>query len=76
MLKFNLCIVEGKCRCKECAFHFGSVRTDARASFGLMDFPVVNITSLFLGKREPDKLCVYMYKVTQDDFVHFKVGTK
>lgn len=78
MLKFNLCIVEGKCHCKVVAFHFSFVHTDARASFALIDVAIANITSYyFIGDRQPDKaphLIKNRYIVnlfTQDYFVHF-----
>lgn len=53
------------------AFHFSSVRTAARASFGLTVFPVVNITSLYFVGRKSQISCVCMYIFTQDDFAHF-----
>lgn len=56
MQKLNLCIVEGKRHCEVWAFHFSSVRTGARASLGLMDFPVVNLTScVFIAEKQPDE---------------------
>lgn len=77
MQKLNLCIVEGKRHCEVWAFYFSSVRTGARASFGLMDFPVVNLTScVFIAEKQPDeslhlKKNRYIVNLfTQDHSVH------